>query len=51
MEPVSQIEPSESGRRDIIYQGVNGVNDRLEMITLWNDLRCTKTVKKMSVSL
>ena len=38
-------------KRDIIYKGINGFHDKLEIVTLWNDLRCTKVIKKMSISL
>ena len=50
MEPADEIVP-DGNNRAIIYQGVNGYNDKLEVITLWNDLRCTKSVKKMGVNL
>ena len=37
--------------RNVLYQGVNGVNDNVEVITLWHDLKCTKRVVSMGVSL
>ncbi len=50
VEPVSSTS-SENNKHSIIYQGINGFQDRLEAITLWNDLRCTKATHKMNVSL
>ena len=50
MEPVDEIVP-DGNNRAIIYKGINGYADKLEIITLWNDLRCTKSIKQMGVNL